>query len=120
MAFMEIEKTRRGWAKGAPATFAINKKGSGNLRFNRAGMDFMSEHAPGLKMGDMVRLYHDPETGKIALKKSAGGKFRLSKNSVNMNTLRISSQDLTKMIKEAKEYTMEKSEEYDLVLIPHA
>lgn len=118
MAFQEIEKTRKSWAKGAPATFAINKKGSGNLRINRAGMDFIAEHASGLKMGDMVKLYHDPETGKIAFKKSEDGKFRLSKNSVNMNTLRISSRDLTELIKEPKEYEMEKAQEYDLVLVP--
>ena len=55
MAFTEIEKTRRGWTKGAPATFAINKKGSGNLRINRAGMDFIAAPAPGLKMGDMEK-----------------------------------------------------------------
>ncbi len=120
MAFTEIEKTRKGWGKGAPATFAINKKGSGNLRINRAGMDFIAEHAPGLKMGDMVKLYHDLETGKIAFKKSEDGKFRLSKNSVNMNTLRISSKDLTELIKEPKEYDMEKAQEYDLVLVPRA
>jgi|GEM_PF-1862010 len=118
MAFQEIEKTRRGWAKGSPATFAINKKGAGTLRINRAGMDFIAEHTPDLKMGDMVKLYHDPETGRIALQRSEEGKFRLSKNSVNMNTFRIASQDLTKLIREPSNYDMEKSEEYDLVLVP--
>ena len=118
MAFREIEKTRKGWAKGAPATFAINKKGSGALRINRAGMDFIAENHLGLKMGDMVKLYHDPETGKIAFQKSEDGKFRLSKNSVNMNTLRISSKDLTELIKEPNDYDMEKSEDYDLILVP--
>ena len=120
MAFQEIEKTRKGWTKGAPATFAINKKGSGNLRINRTGMDFIAENNLALKMGDMVKLYHDPETGKIALKKSEDGKFRLSKNSVNMNTLRISSMDLTELLREPKDYDMEKAQEYDLVLVPRA
>ena len=118
MAFTEIEKTRKGWAKGAPATFAINKKGSGALRINRAGMDFIAENNIDLKMGDMGKLYHDPKTGKIAFKKSEAGKFRLSKNSVNMNTLRILSKDLTGLINEPKDFQMEKSENYDLVLAP--
>ena len=118
MAFQEVKKTRRGWAGGAPATFTINKKGVGSLRFNQAGMNFIAEHAPGMKMGDMVKLFHDPETGKIALRKSEDGKFRLSKNSVSMDTLRISSQDLTSLLKEPKDYEMEWSEEYDLVLVP--
>ena len=118
MAFVEIVKTKKGWEKGAPATFAINKKGAGNLRINRAGMNFIAEHNLGLKMGDLVKLFHDPETGKIALKKSEYGKFRLSKNSVSMDTLRISSVDLTDLLKESKDYDMEKSEEFDLVLVP--
>ena len=83
-------------------------------------MDFIAEYAQGLKMGDMIRLSHDPETGKIAFKKNEDSKFRLSKNSVNMNTPRIFSKDLTELVKEPKEYDMEKSEEDDLVLVPQA
>lgn len=67
-------------------------------------------------MGDMVKLYHDPETGKIALKKSEDGKFRLSKNSVNMITLRISSKDLTELLKKPADYDMEKAQGDDPVL----
>ena len=95
MAFQEIEKTRKGYTRAAPATFAINKKGVGSLRFNRAGMNYISDNDIGLKIGDMIRLYYDAETGKIAIKKSKDGRFRLSKNSVKLDTVRISSSDLT-------------------------
>ena len=118
MAFKEIEKTRKGWIKGAPASFAVNKKGSGSLRFNRAGMDFIAENKLGLKLGDTVKLYYDAETGKVALKTDKDGKFRLSKNSVNMDTLRIASKDLTDLLQKPGDFDMEKSPEYDLVLVP--
>jgi len=35
-----------------------------------------------------------------------------------MNTMRISSRDLTELIREPKDFNVEKSEEYDLVLVP--
>lgn len=118
MAFQEIAKTRKGWIKGAPASFTVNKKGAGNLRFNRAGMDFIAEHELGLKLGDLVKLYYDAQTGKIALKNDKDGKFRLSKNSVSMDTMRISSKDLTDLIQKPGDYEMEKADGYDLVLVP--
>jgi bifunctional DNA-binding transcriptional regulator/antitoxin component of YhaV-PrlF toxin-antitoxin module len=118
MAFKEIEKTRKGYMKGAPATFAVNKKGVGSLRFNRAGMNYISGNNIGLKIGDMIRLYYDAETGKVAIKKSKDGQFRLSKNSVKLDTMRISSSDLTGLIQKPGDYEMEKSQAYDLVLIP--
>ena len=119
MAFQEIEKRRMGGgAKGAPVTFTVNKKGSGSLRFNRAGMDFIAGEGIGLKLGDMVKLYHDPETGKIALKKSSDGKFRLSKNGVGTGSMRISSKDLTELVGKGGDYDPRKAEGYDLVLVP--
>ncbi len=118
MAFKEVEKTRKGCNKGMPATFTINKKGAGSLRINRAGMDFITEHDIGLGLGDMIKIFYDGESGKLAFKKSDGGKFRLSKNSTSMNTLRISSKDLTELLKEPGQYGMETSEEFDLVLAP--
>jgi bifunctional DNA-binding transcriptional regulator/antitoxin component of YhaV-PrlF toxin-antitoxin module len=118
MAFQEIEKTRKGRNTGAPGAFTIDKKGAGSLRINRAGMEFIAQEGIGLKLGDMVKLFHDGESGKIALKKSKEGKFRLSKNSVSMDTLRISSKDLTELLKKDADYDMEKAQGYDLVLVP--
>lgn len=118
MGFVEIERKPGGGRKGPPAAFSITKKGIGALRVNAAGVEFIREKGIELFPGDMVKLFHDPETRKLAIKKSPEGKFRLSKNANKDKTLRITSKDLTAILKEAAVYDVIASEEYDLVLIP--
>ncbi len=64
----------------------------------------------------MVRVFYDPDSKRLALKKSAAGEFRLSKNVAGTDSMRICSKDLRELIKEPTEYEIEESGEYDLVL----
>ena len=119
MAFIEIEKTRPQTGKyGAPATFTRTKKGVGSLRINSRAVEHLKEKGKNWELGDMVRIFHDPETGRLALTKSPDGKFRLAKNVSGSNSLRISSKDLTELIKKPASYEIQESGEYDLVLQP--
>jgi hypothetical protein len=82
-------------------------------------MEFLKEKWKSWGVGDRLKIFHDPQTGKLALKKSDDGKFRLAKNvSGNANSLRISSKDLTELLKKPAEYAAEASSEYDIILSP--
>ena len=119
MAFIEVERTKSQTGKyGSPATFTKTKDGVGSLRINLRAMEFLKERGKSWELGDMLRIYHDPETGKLAMKKSPDGKFRLAKNVSGTNSLRICSKDLTELIKKPVEYEIQETEEYDLVLSP--
>lgn len=119
MPFIEVEKTRlQGMKHGASAAFTVSKKGGGSLRLNAGTMAFLKENGNEWNVGDRVRIFHDTQNGKIALKKSEDGRFRLAKNVSGGNSLRISSKDLTELLKQPAEYTIEQSSEYDLVLVP--
>ena len=119
MPFIEVEKTRsRSGQYGAPATFTKTKKGDGSLRINAGAMEFLKQRGKNWEVGDMLKIFHDPQTRKLALKKSPDGPFRLAKNVSGTNSLRISSKDLTEIIKKPTEYAVEASSEYDLVLVP--
>ena len=119
MAFIEVEKTKiSGGNFGADAAFTTSKKGTGSLRINAGAMEFLKGRGKNWEVGDKVKIFHDPETAKLAIKKSTDGRFRLAKNAAGSNSLRISSKDLTDLIKKPTEYTAEASSEYDLVLLP--
>ena len=119
MPFIEVEKTRsRSGQYGAPATFTRTKKGDGSLRINARAMEFLKEKGKNWEVGDMLKIFRDPQTGKLALKKNPDGKFRLAKNVSGTNSLRISSKDLSELIKEPTEYAVESSSEYDIILQP--
>ena len=83
-------------------------------------MEFLKRIGKNWELGDMVRIYHDPETGKLALKKSPEGKFRLSRNTTGRTgkTLRVTARSLRDMVKESAQYVMEESGEYDVILAP--
>ena len=119
MAFVEVERTRFQSGKhGAPAIFTITKSGAGTLRINVGAMDHLKGNGKNWELGDMVRIFYDPETRKLALTKSPEGKFRLAKNVSGSNSLRICSKDLLELVKKPTEYEIEESGEYDLVLRP--
>ena len=124
MAFIEIEKKIYGGGgrRGVYATYTALKDGSGSLRIGRAGMEFLKRSGKNWKLGDMVRIFHDPETGKLAVKKSESGRFRLAKNTTGRagETLRITSRALRDMVKESTQYVMDPSgsDEYDAILTP--
>lgn len=119
MPFIEVEKTKSGGGKsGAAAAFTTSKKGTGSLRINGGAMEFLKGRGKSWEVGDKVKIFHDPETAKLAIKKTADGRFRLAKNAAGANSLRISSKDLTDLIKKPTEYAAEASPEYDIILSP--
>ena len=119
MAFAEVERTSmQSGQYGAAAVFTTAKSGAGTLRINVKSMEHLRRKGKNWSVGDMVRIFHDPETRRLALIKNPEGKFRLAKNVSGSNSLRVCSKDLRELIKEPTEYEMEESGEYDLVLRP--
>lgn len=119
MSFKKVIRTtsaRRG--SDAHASFSITKRGLGTLRFNQKGMKFLREKRIKLLIGDRVDIYMDEETDILAILRTPDGEFRLGKNATKNKSIRLSSADLTRRINVNKEYDLQESREYDVIMVP--
>jgi len=119
MVFIEVQKTRSGRGRtGEAAAFTLTKKGNGSLRLNAGAMEFLKGRGKNWAVGDTVRIFHDPDTGRVGIKKTPDGSFRLATNAAGSNSLRNSSKDLNELLKKPTGYEVEQSDQYDMVLVP--
>lgn len=119
MGFVKVQKTtgNRG-RSGYKAAFTVNKQGSGVLRFTSSGVDFMKTYGINIGVGDRVDIFYDRDTERIAVMKAKAGAFKIGVNSTRGDSMRITAKDLIEIIKTQSEYDMQKSDEYDVILVP--
>jgi hypothetical protein len=120
MSFKEIVRTKAVMMRSAyHATYSADKKNTyGTLRITKRGFEFLKTSGIKLGPGDRVKVFYDEDSGRVALKKETGGKFLLTKNGKSDDSMKIIARDLVPLLKKKTGYDIERSSEYDIVLVP--
>ncbi len=120
MAFTEIVPIRgKGGNRAAyHASFKVAKNGLGILLITAAGVEKLTALGREATAGDRVRTFHDPATGRIALRWEASGPFKLRRAAKTSRALALGSRTLAAGLKAPATFTMEASEGFDVVLVP--
>ncbi len=120
MAFQEIIPTRgKGGNRAAyHASYKVMKNGVGILLITAAGMEKLASLGRTATAADRVRTFHDPATGRIALRWEATGPFKLRQAAKSSKALALGSRTLAVGLANPETYLMEGGEGFDVVLVP--
>lgn len=114
--FTKLERdTDNGSRLSVDATYHINNKGKGTLRFTRNGRDKITKII-GTDHSKLFDLFINKETQCLAFQVSETGKFKLSGPSGEKITLIY--ENLSRAFRKETNYMLVESPVYDFVLIP--
>jgi len=120
MAMKLVVKSSRSRQDGAHAAL-VPSKTTVALRINKAGIEFLRSINVKLLPGDRVDVYHDPETGEIALLRSNDGQYEIKvegSRSHETGRLMIYGMSAAEFDTGKRKLQMDKSAKYDVVLTP--
>lgn len=111
MEFTKLEKDTDNRSRlSVDATYHINNKGKGTLRFTKNGMDKLTKII-GTDYIKLFDLYINKETQSLAFQVSETGKFKLSGSTLIY-------ENLSRAFRKEMKYIMVESPMYSFVLIP--
>jgi hypothetical protein len=114
--FTKLERNSRGQGN-ADATYHINAKGIGVLKFTSKGADKL-EDLIGTDYKGLFNLYINKETQSLAFEFSERGRFKFSGLTKKFSKPTLSYNDLSKAFPKSMFYMIIESKKYTFILVP--
>jgi hypothetical protein len=120
MGFEKLSRSRTSAKTGVHAFLRVSKNNNGgNIRITSEGLELLRTNGHNYSPDMQIDIYVDKDTGKIALKQSDYGEFKMTKNAKKATSLRVTSADLARQIGKNTDYSMSFDEDnFDAILIP--